>query len=99
VRGSERDAEQRWGLPGDPENWPVVRLPLIDPWHERPGIWSEETPEWVRILGAIAHETTDPFRLRPTPSSGPPIDPSSPRISPVPWPRPGLIPPSEAAPS
>ena len=71
ARGSESDAEPRWGLPGDPENWPVVRLPLIDPWHEGPGIWSEETSEWVRTLGAVAtaaHEKYDPFGRRPTPS-------------------------------
>ena len=40
----------------DPEDWPVFRLTLVEPWQERPGVWSEETPEWVRILGAIAHE-------------------------------------------
>src|SRR5918994_421073 len=48
----------------DPENWPVFRLTLLDPWQERPGIWSEETPEWVRTLGAIAataRETDDAF--------------------------------------
>jgi hypothetical protein len=38
----------------DRENWPVFRLTLIDPWQERPGIWSEETPAWVRPLGAVA---------------------------------------------
>ena len=38
----------------DPENWPVFRLTLIDPWQERPGIWSENAPEWVRTLGTIA---------------------------------------------
>jgi hypothetical protein len=55
-------------LEEDPENWPVFRLTLIDHWQERPGIWSEETPEWVRTLGAIAataHETILPFRRRP----------------------------------
>jgi hypothetical protein len=55
-------------LAEDPENWPVFRLTLVDPWQERPGDWSEETPEWVRILGAIAHETADPFGRRPAPS-------------------------------
>jgi hypothetical protein len=52
----------------DPENWPVFRMTLIDPWQERPGIWSDETPEWVRTLAAIAttaHETDDPFGRRP----------------------------------
>jgi hypothetical protein len=52
----------------DPENWPVFRLTFIDPWQERPGIWSEETPEWVRTLGAIAataRETDDAFGRRP----------------------------------
>jgi hypothetical protein len=55
-------------LAEDPENWPVLRLSLIDPWEERPGVWSEETAEWIRVLGAIAHETADPFGQRPTPS-------------------------------
>ena len=54
-------------LSEDPENWPVLRLSLIDPWQERPGVWSEETPEWIRILGAIAYETADPFGRRATP--------------------------------
>ena len=48
----------------DLENWPVFRLTLTDPWQERPGIWSEETPEWVRTLGRIAataHETAGPL--------------------------------------
>ncbi len=52
----------------DRENWPVFCLTLVDPWQERPGIWSEETPDWVRTLGKIAtnaHEKYDPFRRRP----------------------------------
>jgi hypothetical protein len=57
----------RW-LAEDPENWPVLRLTLVDPWQERPGVWSEETPEWIRILGGIAHETADPIGRQPTPS-------------------------------
>lgn len=39
-------------------------MTLIDPWQERPGIWSEETPEWIRTLGTIAtaaHDKSDPF--------------------------------------
>ena len=51
-------------LEEDPENWPVSCLPLIEPWQERPGVWSEETPEWIRILGASAHETANPFGRR-----------------------------------
>jgi hypothetical protein len=53
----------------DPENWPVLRLTVIDPWKELAGIWSENTPEWVRILGTIAtnaHVKYDPFGRRPT---------------------------------
>jgi hypothetical protein len=53
----------------DPENWPVFRLTLIDPWKELAGIWHENTPEWVRILGTIAttaHVKYDPFGCRPT---------------------------------
>ena len=47
----------------DPENRPVLRLSQIDPWQERPGVWSEETPVWVRILGAVAtaaHDKNNP---------------------------------------
>ena len=58
-------------LSEDRENWPVLCLTVIDPWHERPGIWSEETPEWVWIPGRIAttaHEKYDFFGRRPTPS-------------------------------
>jgi hypothetical protein len=50
---------------------PVLRLTLIDPWNELAGIWSENTPEWVRTLGTIAttaHVKDDPFGRRPTPS-------------------------------
>ena len=55
----------------DRENWPVFCLTLVDPWQERPGSWSDEAPEWVRILGQIAttaHEKYDPFGRRPTPA-------------------------------
>src|SRR5918994_7012744 len=48
----------------DRENWPVFQLTLVDPWQERPGIWSEETPEWIRTLGTVAttaHVKYDPF--------------------------------------
>jgi hypothetical protein len=54
-------------LAEDPENWSVFHMTLIEPWQERPGIWSENTPEWVRTLGRIAataHETADPFGRR-----------------------------------
>ncbi len=38
--------ERLVAYPGDGrENWPVLRLTLLDPWQERPGIWSEQTPE------------------------------------------------------
>jgi hypothetical protein len=50
----------------DPENGPVFHLTLVDPWQERPGVWSEETPEWIRILGAVAHEGAAPFGQRTT---------------------------------
>jgi hypothetical protein len=43
-------------LEEDPQNWPVRRLSLIDPWQERPGVWSEEVPAGMRVLGAIADE-------------------------------------------
>jgi hypothetical protein len=57
-----------------PEQWPVLRLTLIDPWKEMAGIWSENTPEWVRTLGTIAitaHVKYDPFG-RSCASDGPP---------------------------
>ena len=75
VNHTREAAEQSLGelvatwLEEDPENWPVLRLTLIDPWQERPGIWSEDAPEWVRTLGRIAataQETADPFSRRPT---------------------------------
>src|SRR5687768_5959014 len=52
----------------DPETWPVLRLTVTDPWKELAGIWSANTPEWVRTLGAIAtnaHVKYDPFGRRP----------------------------------
>jgi hypothetical protein len=55
----------------DPENWPMLRLTVIDPWKELAGIWSADTPEWIRTLGTIAttaHVKYDPFGRRPTPS-------------------------------
>ncbi len=55
----------------DPVNWTVPRLTVIDLWKELAGIWSADTPEWVRTLGVIAttaHEMYDPFGRRPTPS-------------------------------
>jgi hypothetical protein len=68
---AERDLEELvaiW-LGADGENWPVLRLTLIDPWKELAGVWSEETPEWVRTLGTIAstaHVKYDPFGRRPS---------------------------------
>jgi len=58
-------------LAEDPENRPVLRMTLIDPWKELAGIWSADTPEWVRTLGTIAttaHVKYAPFGRRPTPS-------------------------------
>ena len=52
----------------DRENWPVVRLALIEPWLERPGSWSAHTPEWVRILAAsatTAYENQQPGQPHP----------------------------------
>jgi hypothetical protein len=72
-KASERDLEEliaSW-LGEDRENWPVLRLTVIDPWKELAGIWSENTPEWVRTLGTIAttaHVKYDPFGRRHTPS-------------------------------
>lgn len=52
----------------DRENWPVLRLTLIDPWQDQPGIWSEHVPEWVRTLATsatTAQEKFDPIERRP----------------------------------
>jgi hypothetical protein len=54
------DVVASW-LGEDPENWPVFRLKLIDPWQERPGIWSEDAPEWVRTLGRIAATANEKY--------------------------------------
>ena len=54
-----------------PEIWPVLRLTVIDPWKDLAGIWSDDTPEWVRTLGTIAttaHVKYDPFGRWPMPS-------------------------------
>jgi hypothetical protein len=37
---------------------------VIDPWKERAGLWLENTPEWVRILGTIA--TTAHVKYNPS---------------------------------
>jgi len=56
-------------LSEDRENRPDLCLTLVDIWQEWPGIWSEETPEWVCILGAIAttaHVKDGPFGRCPS---------------------------------
>jgi hypothetical protein len=61
------DVLARW-LSAHPENWQLVWF-LIGPWQERPGIWADGTPDWLRTLGNIgvtAHEKYDPFGRRPT---------------------------------
>ena len=48
----------------DPENGPVFQRTLVAPWQERPGIWSEDTPEWIRTFATIAdrvHAKSGPF--------------------------------------
>ena len=43
---SERNLEElvaTW-LGEDPENWPVLRLSLIDPWQDLASVWSADTP-------------------------------------------------------
>jgi hypothetical protein len=55
----------------DPENWPVLRLAVIVPWKDLAGLWSADTPEWIRTLGTInttGHVTYDRFGRQPTPS-------------------------------
>jgi hypothetical protein len=48
----------------DPEHWPVLHLTVIDPWKELAGLWLENTPEWVRILGTVA--TTEHLKYNPS---------------------------------
>ena len=53
----------------DRENGPVFQRTLLAPWQERPGIWSEDTPEWIRTFATIAaraHAKHGPFD-RPSP--------------------------------
>jgi hypothetical protein len=53
----------------DPEHGPVFQLTLVAPWQERPGIWSEDTPEGIRTFATIAeraHAKHGPFE-RPSP--------------------------------
>jgi hypothetical protein len=38
----------------DREHGPVLQRTRLAPWQERPGIWSEDTPEWIRTFAAIA---------------------------------------------
>jgi hypothetical protein len=48
----------------DPENWPIFRLVVLDPWQEQPGRRRENAPDWVRSLGtntALAHFQQDPY--------------------------------------
>jgi hypothetical protein len=55
----------------DPEHWPVLRMTVIDPWKDLAGLWSADTPEWIRTFGTIAttaHIKYDPFGRRPMPS-------------------------------
>ena len=54
-QAAEQNLEERlagW-LSENPRHWPQFRITVIDPWQERPGIWSADTPEWLRTLGAI----------------------------------------------
>jgi hypothetical protein len=62
VRGTREEGEKlleeyltAW-MAEDRENWLVLRITLIDPWKEPPGLWLAGTPEWIRILGTIASE-------------------------------------------
>jgi hypothetical protein len=53
----------RW-LGEDSDHWPLFRRTVIHPWQERAGIWSADTPEWLRTLGAIgetAHARNDRY--------------------------------------
>ncbi len=51
----------------DRENGPVFQRTLLAPWQERPGIWSEDTPEGIRTFATIAeraHAKHGPFDRR-----------------------------------
>jgi hypothetical protein len=41
----------------DRDHGPVLQRTLVAPWQERPGIWSEDTPEGIRTFAAIAEAT------------------------------------------
>jgi hypothetical protein len=54
-------------LSEDREHGPVLQRTLVAPWQERPGIWSEDTPEWIRTFATIverAHAKHGPFDRR-----------------------------------
>ena len=41
-------------LSEDPQNGQLLQRTLLAPWQERPGIWSEDTPEGIRTFATIA---------------------------------------------
>ena len=51
-------------LGASPDHWPMLCLLLFDPWHEIPGHWHEDTPDWIRTLDPVvtrARANNGPF--------------------------------------
>ena len=48
-------------LADDPENWPVLRLVLLDPWRDSQHHWREDAPGWLRVLGSSAESAQEKF--------------------------------------
>jgi hypothetical protein len=62
AKQSLEDALARW-LGEHPEHWQLLWF-LIGPWQERPAIWADDTPDWMRTLGTIGARAYS--RYKPT---------------------------------
>ena len=48
-------------LAEDPENWPVLRLVLLDPWSDSVHHWHQDAPAWFHVLGECAESAVEKF--------------------------------------
>ena len=48
-------------LAEDPENWPVLRLVILDPWRDPIARWHPDAPGWLRVLGSCAESAQEKF--------------------------------------
>ncbi len=48
-------------LAEDPENWPVLRLVLLDPWSDPVYYWHRHAPDWLRVLAGSAERVREKF--------------------------------------